>query len=206
MDKIFLLDAGHGGVIDGVYQTAGKRSPVWEDGSQYYEGHGNRLIREEIIKLMKAEGLRYKVISEGLKDTSLGNRVAQANAYAKKYGAKNCIYISIHSNGAASIKAEGWEVFTSKGQTDSDGYASTIYDEMKKLFPESKFRSDKWTDGDVDKEANFSVLKNTNCPAVLTENFFHTNKEECKKILMTKQGRKLIAAGHVNAFKIINSQ
>ena len=24
----WLLDAGHGGIIDGVYQTAGKRSPA----------------------------------------------------------------------------------------------------------------------------------------------------------------------------------
>jgi len=204
MDKIFLLDAGHGGVIDGVYQTAGKRSPVWPDGTQYFEGEGNRLIRDEIIKIMKEEGLRYKIISEGRKDTSLRERVRAANALAKKYGVSNCVYVSIHSNGATA-SAEGWEVFTSKGQTDSDKYATIIYDEMKKLFPGSKFRSDKWSDGDVDKESGFTVLSDTICPSILTENFFHTNKNECKSILMNRQGRKLIALGHVNAFKVINS-
>jgi N-acetylmuramoyl-L-alanine amidase len=29
-----------------------------------------------------------------------------------------------------------------------------------------------FSDGDADKEAHLYVLKNTNCPAVLTENFF----------------------------------
>ena len=43
---VILLDAGHGGIIDGEYQTSGKRSPKWGDGSQYFEGKGNRQIRE----------------------------------------------------------------------------------------------------------------------------------------------------------------
>ena len=36
--KTIILDAGHGGMINGKYQTKGKRSPVWEDGSVLYEG------------------------------------------------------------------------------------------------------------------------------------------------------------------------
>ena len=36
-------------------------------------------------------------------------------------------------------------------------------------------------------------------PAVLTENFFMDNEEECKEILLTKQGRDLIAEFHANA-------
>ena len=34
------------------------------------------------------------------------------------------------------------------------------------------------SDGDMDKESNFYVLKNTNCPAVLTENFFMDSKKD----------------------------
>ena len=33
---LWILDNGHGGIIEGEYQTAGKRSPVWDDGSQLY--------------------------------------------------------------------------------------------------------------------------------------------------------------------------
>ena len=36
MNTTILLDAGHGSIINGHYQTAGKRSPIWEDGSCTY--------------------------------------------------------------------------------------------------------------------------------------------------------------------------
>lgn len=202
MKKLILLDAGHGGIIDKKYQTAGKRSPKWSDGSQYFEGVGNRQIRDEIAKMLRAEGIQFRYVNEGQKDMSLRERVNIVNAIARKRGAKNVVLISIHSNGA-SPQANGWECFTSKGQTDSDEYAEILYDEMKLIFPDRKFRTDKWSDGDKDKEALFTVLTDTICPAVLTENFFHTNEDECKNILMQKQGRRLIAKGHVNAIKKI---
>ena len=47
---IVLLDNGHGGLINGVYQTPGKRSPTWSDGSVLYEGEFNRAIVHGIIK------------------------------------------------------------------------------------------------------------------------------------------------------------
>ena len=42
----WLLDPGHGGMIDGEYQTAGKRSPEFEFG-QYFEGVGNGLSKDQ---------------------------------------------------------------------------------------------------------------------------------------------------------------
>ena len=46
--KIWLLDPGHGGLDPetGKYVTSGKRSPKWEDGSQYFEG----LVIETLLK------------------------------------------------------------------------------------------------------------------------------------------------------------
>jgi hypothetical protein len=40
MDKVIILDCGHGD----RHHTKGKRSPKWSDGSQYFEGEGNRII------------------------------------------------------------------------------------------------------------------------------------------------------------------
>ena len=51
----WLLDAGHGGMIDGEYQTAGKRSPEFEFG-QYFEGVGNREIVKKMMAQCKALG------------------------------------------------------------------------------------------------------------------------------------------------------
>jgi len=43
-------------------------------------------------------------------------------------------------------------------------------------------------------------------PAILTENFFMDTERECKKFLMTKEGRDRIAKYHIEAIKkIINS-
>lgn len=47
---LWLLDPGHGGVIDGEYQTPGKRSPLLEDNKQLYEGEFNRAIVQRILK------------------------------------------------------------------------------------------------------------------------------------------------------------
>jgi len=50
----WLLDPGHGGIIDGVYQTAGKRSPRFPDGSILYEGEFNRDVVKRIMQLALA--------------------------------------------------------------------------------------------------------------------------------------------------------
>ena len=49
----WLLDPGHGGFIDGIYQTAGKRSPQFPDGSRLYEGEFNRDVTSRILDLCK---------------------------------------------------------------------------------------------------------------------------------------------------------
>ena len=62
--KIILLDAGHGGFNeDGLYVTPGKRSPIWADGSQYFEGVGNRLIRREIALMLEQKGIAYHYVT-----------------------------------------------------------------------------------------------------------------------------------------------
>ena len=74
---------------------------------------------------------------------------------------------------------------------------------MNKVFPTRRFRSD-YSDNDPDKEKNFFVLRKTVMPAVLTENFFMTNREEVD-ILLSEDGRDKIALGHMNAIKRIEN-
>lgn len=40
------------------------------------------------------------------------------------------------------------------------------------------------------------MCKQTNCPFILTENFFMTNEDECKNILMTESGQDKIVKMH----------
>lgn len=210
----FLFDGGHGGVINGVYQTALKtwKRSYFKDGKlmntsksveyleqncdlKHYEGECNRDIIKRIKILCDKNKISYVDVVDSELDVALETRVAKANAeYAKN---KNCIYLSIHSDAFTTQDAQGFSVYTSPGQTKSDIYASLIFKEMVIEFPEQKGRPD-YTDSDPDKEENFYVLKHTNCPAVLSENLFYTNYKECQ-ILESEEGRQKIAEAHFRA-------
>lgn len=193
---LWLLDNGHGGVIDGLYQTEGKRSPTWDDGAALYEGEFNRAIVNRLIEMLTAERINYVNVVPELEDISLNERVRRANSY---HDQSECLYISIHANVGGG---KGYEVYTSPGTTNSDKVATVLYQEFEKEFPDTKMRSDV-SDGDVDKEANFYVLKNTRMPAALTENFFMDNEAECRQYLMSHEGRDRIAKAHFAAIKNI---
>jgi N-acetylmuramoyl-L-alanine amidase len=115
----WLLDPGHGGFIDGVYQTAGKRSPEFPDGSRLYEGEFNRDVVARIMDLCSGRwGEKGELLMKGKKplrrkrwaanaldainlvdtekDISLRRRVSDANEIHREKG--NCIYISVHAN------------------------------------------------------------------------------------------------------------
>ncbi|MBK8888090.1 MAG: hypothetical protein IPN46_16750 [Saprospiraceae bacterium] len=49
MGRTVILDNGHGGVINGKYQTTGKRSPNWDKGV-LFEGMFNRWVVNRIIE------------------------------------------------------------------------------------------------------------------------------------------------------------
>ena len=193
---LWLLDNGHGGLIDSIYQTSGKSSPVWEDGSILYEGEFNRAIVNRLVELLTSNNINYVNITPEYEDISLNQRVQRANNY---YSQSECIFVSIHSNAGGG---KGYEIYTSKGQTLADKVADIFFDQFKIEFPDVTLREDK-SDWDVDKEADFYVLKYTRMPAILTENFFMDNKYECKTYLMTTQGRDRIAKAHYNAIKYI---
>ena len=187
---LVLLDNGHGGLINGKYQTPGKRKD-WGDKGVIYEGEFNRAIVNGIIQELTFLGIPYVNIAPEYRDVRLETRIKRANVYP----ASKCFYLSVHSNAGGG---SGCEFFTSPGNTKSDGIATIFGEEYKKTFPDRKLRTD-FSDGDLDKEQRFYVLTRTKMPAVLTENFFMDNFEEFKEILMTPEGRQKIIAFHVKA-------
>lgn len=203
-----LIDRGHGGIIDGKYVTKGKRSPKWGDPEAeeksmvniLYEGVSTRLVSEELQRMLKKDGIRFEIVNPGQKDMGLAERVQFANSMAKKHGPQETLFISIHHDAFKLNQGEGYSVFTTPGETLSDVYAEAYMEEMALVFPDRKARIDD-SDGDMDKEKNFYVIRETICPAILTENFFMTHEKECKEILMDKIGRRKIALAHFNMIK-----
>lgn len=170
-----ILNNGHGGVINGVYQTAGKRSPDWELGV-LYEGEFNRAIVNGVTAILSNMCKPYYHACTELEDVSLSERVRRANKYYEESG-KNTYYVSVHANAGGGT---GWEIFTSKGQTKSDPIAEVFANGFKKNL-DLKPRVD-MSDGDMDKEVDFYELKYTHGPAILLECGFMDHRDDYKKL------------------------
>ena len=194
---LWILDNGHGGIIDGEYQTAGKRSPVWDDGSQLFEGEFNRAIVNRLVKMCAEEGIECVNLVDTQEDTSLSKRTEKANDIHRKRADKDgkSIYVSIHADAFNKESANGWSVYTSEGKTKSDIIAKVLLDKATEEFPDEKMRGH--------KESNFWVLRKTVMPAILSENFFMTNYNNCHNYLLSEEGRDRIAKIHFEMIKEI---
>jgi N-acetylmuramoyl-L-alanine amidase len=196
--KTVILDAGHGGILNGEYQTDGKRSPEWYDGQVLYEGEFNRAILHRLVDKLNKASVPVKVVSDYTMDYPLEERVYLAN----DSDPENSFYISIHSNAGGG---SGCEFYTSIGDTGADPMAEVFYEVFKHRFSTYPLRTDK-SDGDSDKEDNFYVLRNTRMPAVLLELFFMDNEFECRGLLLTESGRDSIANAVFEAIMIIQEE
>lgn len=183
-----LLDAGHGGMVNGNYVTPGKRSPKWNDLPQLFEGVQNRAIVALLKVKLTSANIKFTDVVSSDNDISINARVSKANSiYAKD---KTAIYISIHADAAGKgledYPATGISIFTSPGQTKSDILAIRVFSALdKKLGNTTKKRTD-LTDGDTDIEKKFQVLIATACPSVLCELGFMTNRKECELMQTAK--------------------
>ena len=184
---LILIDPGHG--ID----TPGKRSP---DG-KFLEYLWNRQIADLLLDRFMIMGIDASLVVTETNDISLATRVQRVNRVCSKVGASNVILLSIHSNAAGNgnkwMSAQGWCCYTSKGDTKSDLIAECLYDAFEAEFAEKKIRKD-MSDGDRDWEENFYVLAKSKCPAVLLENFFYDNRDECAWLLKNETKERIADA------------
>lgn len=190
---LVVLDNGHGN------NTPGKRSPVWDDGTQLYEWSFNRRLAREIKMRLDVIGIPCILLVTEDEDISLQERCWRVNNLCKDRD--DVILISIHANAGGGT---GWEAWTSVGETRSDYYAKLLYNSAGNYLKGWKLRCD-YSDGDPDKESQFYILKNTKCPAIVTENLFMDNKKDCK-FMMSSEGLEALVALHVDAIITINDE
>lgn len=188
-----LIDNGHG------INTPGKCSPD----KRIREYKYTREIAREVARRLKAQGYDVELLVPEDADIRLGERCNRVNAWCDRLGSKNVCLVSIHLNAAGNgqwMSARGWEAWTSKGQTQGDKLADCLYDAAKKYLPQgTKIRTD-MSDGDRDKESNFTILYRSKCPACLTENLFQDNKEDVE-FLLSGAGREAIINLHIEGIK-----
>lgn len=192
-----ILDNGHG------LNTSGKRSPVWSDGSQLQEWRWTRQLAIRIETQLREASIPVQRIVHEYNDVPLWERCFRVNKLARYFGPGNCLLVSLHVNASSSGHVRGWEIHTSQGQTLSDFYATLFWKEAQSQLAgiTASMRGDH-TDGDPDWDSNFAILRDTLCPAVLTENLFMDNEEDCR-ILLSEEGLQMIVDIHVKAIQNI---
>lgn len=173
---LIMINPGHGGAASGAVV----------DGVQ--EKDLNLAVSLELAQVLATTWsgfipilTRYTDITTTLKDCCF-----MEHTYAP------ACFVSIHFNAATSEYAKGFEVFTTKGETPADSLASKVFEEVVLKFPNMALRPD-YSDADPDKEENFAVLRGTNCPAILVECAFLSNKEELAQAV-TRQFQSNMAA------------
>lgn len=187
---IICLDNGH------AKSTLGKQSP---DGQLKEYAYAREIVSLLADKLKRNGYKVFIVTPEVDKDISLKERCNRINKVYKENN-KKAIAISIHCNAAGNgskwMNARGWQVYVSpNASSNSKKLAKLLYQEAKKANLQgnrSVPKEEYWT-------SNLAMCRDTNCPAVLTENLFQDNKEDVKFLLSNKQ---TIVDIHYNA--IIN--
>lgn len=185
-----LIDNGHGN------NTRGKCSPD----RTFYEYLFCRKVAAAVVSQLRSKGYDAEQLVPETYDVPLIERVHRVNVKCQSIGKDNVIVVSVHCNAAGDgskwMKGTGWECWTSEGRTDSDRLAEHLVSSAKRSFPGKRIRIWKPIEGERDKEKNFTILKSTLCPAVLTENFFMDNKDDLK-FLKSEEGFQAIVDCHV---------
>ena len=207
--KPLLIDYGHGGLIDGVYQTPGGKQYTFTDVCPelvLYEGVSNRKTAAALMRLAHAAGIPvFDVVADmwctdpvsweelEQRDISLQSRVLSANKHP------DGILISCHSNAIGttirgpSQAANGIDIYTYYGESGADPIATAIWQSFKDNQNALRVRSGNWSDGDPDCEAGFYILRKTSMPAVLGEIGFFTNLHDAQ-YLADLENHETIAA------------
>lgn len=193
---VIILDNGHGS------NTAGKRSP---DGTLREYKWAREIVDRLIVEFDKLGIKAVKLVPEDT-DISLSERVRRANKIYKD-NEKQAILISVHCNAAGSgskwMNATGWSVFIAQNASNnSKRLAKDLYEEAERLglkgnrsVPKEKY----WV-------KSLAMCRDTNCPAVLTENLFQDNKEDVA-ILLSEEGKQKIVDVHINGvLKYLNKE
>lgn len=179
-DFLIALDDGHG------MQTAGKRTPVIPELGRYIsENEFNRAVVRLMDEMLRFIGFRTLLVAPTDVDTPLKVRTDLANSK------KANIYCSIHYDAMGSTwgTAEGHSIFVYPGNLNKQsGKLAVCIAEYLKQGTAQKWRGI--------READFHVLRETNMPAILSENGFMDNPREAR-LMINLDFQKEVATEHV---------
>ena len=165
--KIIVIDAGHGGKDFGA-QIGGELE------KKIVENIANK------IRLLNGKGeIEIVLLREDDSFIELSERVARINKINPS------LLISLHINASKNLKENGVNAYVSK---QNDFYDKSM-ESAKNLV--DKISNEKLAKGEV-KDANFFVIKNSKCPALLLEVGYLSNEND-KTYITSESGQNEIA-------------
>jgi N-acetylmuramoyl-L-alanine amidase len=167
--KTVALDDGHG------LNTRGKETPyIPELGRRVKENEFNEAVVNYLAEMLLEQGFRVLIIAPTDDDISLDARTDQANDHNVD------IYVSIHYNALAHTfdysTASGVSVHIYPGHREKS--AGKLANAVGKHL--QKGTAQRWRGI---KEDNFHILRETDMPAILTENGFMDDEFEASLML-----------------------
>ena len=191
---VVIIDNGHG------KNTPGKCAPD----KSLFEWQWTREIAAMLCtRLYGIHTIQTVILVPEEQDVSLKERVRRVNTivHDAKIAGKEVLLISIHINAAGCggtwKNASGWSVWVSNNASDkSKQFAQIAYSEALSLH----LKGNRVVPKEQYWSSNFYILKNTLCPAVLTENLFQDNKDDVD-YLLSERGKQEIVALHFDAIK-----
>lgn len=186
----FLIDNGHGS------NTAGKRSP---DGS-LREWSYTRDIASRIVALLTEAGHKAQLVTPEAEDVALSERVRRINKECLMRGASNVVAVSIHVNAAPGDdkewhNARGFCAFVCRDASVRSKHLAQL---LTNNAHEAGMKGNRWTPFCGYWTQDLYICKHTKCAAVLSENLFMDNREDCA-FLLSEEGRATVARVHVDA-------
>ena len=188
---IVIIDNGHG------KNTPGKCAPD----KSLFEWQWTREIAAMLcMRLYGINTIQTVILVPEEHDVSLKERVRRVNTivHDAKIAGKEVLLISIHINAAGHgtwKTASGWSVWVANNASEkSKLFAQIAYSEALSLH----LKGNRVVPKEQYWSSNFYILKNTLCPAVLTENMFMDNQEDVQ-FLNSEKGKEMIVKLHYNA-------
>jgi len=188
-DFVVFIDPGHGGSDPGAFYSSAtnlKESEIVFN------------ISTNLARLLKDSGVQVFMSRTNDQFVTLTDRTKMAN------GVKSSVFISVHVNAAFGTSACGFETYTlplghsfsTSGNSKPRLYLGNNNDIFNSLLGYSIHNAllndfPNQYDRGV-KHARYEVLKNINCPAILVECGFISNKAE-RKLLADTEYQRLIS-------------
>ena len=180
-----MLDNGHG------RETPGKRSP---DG-RLQEWEYTRRLAAAVEARLLAQGIDARRIVDEDADVPLRERCRRVNDVCRSH--PWVLLISLHCNAAGNgsqwCEARGWGAYVSLNASENSKRLARSLCEAAELFGQKVRR---YAPGKPWWPQDLAMCRDTQCPAVLTENLFQDNRADVD-YLLSVGGKQALADLHV---------